>query len=65
MTDAVYANKIDLQIAEVGRLFFIDERPLSDGAALRAEVVVALPVLRMLRDLLVEHVKDEPPVAQS
>jgi hypothetical protein len=65
MVDAVYSNKINLQQSDTVRLIFSDERPPSSafdpgGVRLMAEVVLSPISARALRDLLVEHIKDEP-----
>jgi len=64
MTDAVYANKINIQINDTVRLIFMDERaPVTRGEMMdpkvTAEVVLSHVNAKALRDLLVEHVKDE------
>jgi hypothetical protein len=64
MTDAVYSNKFGLQQSDTVRLIFMDERaPVTRGEMMdpkvTAEVVLSIPNARALRDLLVEHVKDD------
>lgn len=60
MTNAVSANKINLQISDLARLIFQDERPGMIGdASVTAEVVMSLGSIRLLRDMLVQLVKDE------
>jgi len=64
-----YANKITLQISDTVRLVFVDERQgIQDAFMLESqmvsrqvgEAVMSLPNARALRDLLMQHIKDEP-----
>lgn len=64
-----YANKITLQLSDTTRLIFIDERAprsayerTTDGPAVvtgSEEIVISNANARALRDLLVEHIKDD------
>lgn len=63
-----YANKITMQISDTVRLIFQDERagiqdyPIQENPHLSmvvGEVVLSLPNARAMRDLLVQHLKDD------
>jgi len=68
--ETIYSNRINIQINDTARLVFQDERPSVYGEPgmpprIVSEVVLSLPTARALRDLLVEHVKDEVPSVEQ
>ena len=64
-----YANKFTLQVSDIARLICMDERPgiqfvpIMENTTIchmMGEIVLSMPNARALRDLLVQHIKDEP-----